>query len=449
MRSIFTFRLSRVVGFVLFDFIVLLSLVVWNSFIVELMLSYHMNDFGKFYYSTVAFLNDEDMYGPSPATLIQVSETEWKHLWNLNPPHFHIFILPLAFLSPVWAFAVWSMGSLLSLFASCRLIIREVSLQFSPGQWRLITLGFLCFAGTAGTLMTGQLSWLLLLPVTLAWLAARHKRWIIAGLYIGLLISVKSFFLIFIPYLAIRRQFRAIGAAGAIVIVFFVAGLIVFGLDPYRGWLNALSVSSSWAWMPMCTSVLGILSRGLSKGANHSPILSPPELVQPLWFIIVGSIGIITLLAVSQRSVKKADIDREFSLLLVGSQLISPLGWIYYLWLPLGPMVTRIAAWWSEPPSIAVTTEPRATLWRKLLLLATIPGLVWPLPTVAAFQIHPWAAVSIGSIYFWSTFLWWAALLADWRAGGGTFPRACAAIVGKPQGVTTEASKTEKYRASG
>ena len=60
----------------------------------------HMNDFGKFYYSARLFLDGQDMYGPSPATEIPVGETETRQFLNMNPPHFHLLILPFALLSP-------------------------------------------------------------------------------------------------------------------------------------------------------------------------------------------------------------------------------------------------------------------------------------------------------------------------------------------------------------
>ena len=85
-----------------------------------------MNDFGKFYYSAVLFLEGKDMYGPSPATLIKVSPTERRQFWNMNPPHMHVPLLPLAVLPPMTALAIWSALNLLALAVSLRLIYREV-----------------------------------------------------------------------------------------------------------------------------------------------------------------------------------------------------------------------------------------------------------------------------------------------------------------------------------
>src|SRR2546425_11846235 len=53
----------------IFDANVLGGLVVWNALLFNLMAQHNMADFGKFYYSAVAFLQAQDMYGPGAAAL--------------------------------------------------------------------------------------------------------------------------------------------------------------------------------------------------------------------------------------------------------------------------------------------------------------------------------------------------------------------------------------------
>ena len=78
----------------------------------------HMNDFGKFYYSAKLFLDGQDMYGPSPATEIPISDTESRQFLNMNPPHFHFLMLPFAVMGPMNAFALWVVVNLIALFLS-------------------------------------------------------------------------------------------------------------------------------------------------------------------------------------------------------------------------------------------------------------------------------------------------------------------------------------------
>src|SRR5688572_25998812 len=90
--------------------------IAYYMFIVPTMFNeLHMNDFGKFYYSTQLYLDGQGMYGPSPATEMPVGRHETRQLWNLNPPHFHLLILPLAGLSPLPAYALWSAINIVAL----------------------------------------------------------------------------------------------------------------------------------------------------------------------------------------------------------------------------------------------------------------------------------------------------------------------------------------------
>src|SRR5206468_6687846 len=139
-----------------------------------------------------------------------------------------------------------------------RLIIREVGLALTPWQWRLGGLGLLSFIGTPSVLLTGQLSLLLLLPITPALVEARRGRWTHAGVYLGLALSVKPFLLIFMPYLVFRRQFRAAAATGVAASLCFVAGLLVFGVEAHWSWLRTLaSVASVETWAAMNASIFG------------------------------------------------------------------------------------------------------------------------------------------------------------------------------------------------
>lgn len=409
----FLYGVARALALLVFD-VTLAGLVAWNALLVYVMVArLHMNDFGKFYYSAVAFLQGQDMYGPSPATLIAVSESYSQHFWNMNPPHFHLPLLPLALLPPAFALALWGVVSLLSLLASLGLIIREVGLKLTPWRCRLGLLGLLSFAGTGAIFVTGQLSFLLLLPVTLAWVEARRGRWTIAGVYLGLAMSVKLFLLIFVPYLVLRRQFRAAAGAGAGAALCYVAGLIVFGVDAHWSWLRAVA-SSNWAWASMNASVLGLLTRALAESPYYSPISPAPELIRPLWLAVAGLVGMFTLAAATSDSTDTA-VDRGFALLLLGSQLISPLGWIYYLWLPLGPIAALVTSWCNGHESGRVSAPSRMSRWRSGLLLGTIPGLVWPFPAVMLLQPHPWITVLLGSLYFWATLALWSSLIVDWH----------------------------------
>ena len=397
-----------------------LVLLGWNVALVLVMeRGLVRSDFGKLHASVRAYLAGRDMYDLGPATLSPVRGMggdilHYIQFLNLNPPHFHLILLPLAPLPGRWALLVWGIVSLGCLGLSLRLMVREAGVVLTPWRWRLAALALLSFAGLGAVAVTGQVSFVLLLPMTLAWISMRKRSWAEAGVYLGLVMSVKPFLGIFLPYLVLRRRFDALGAALGTAAAAFLLGLGVFGWDAHRAWIAGLS-AVSWEWVAMNASLLGFLKRVLAPSAYFAPLLDAPGLIWPAWLLLSAAIAVVSFTIAATDSSDCA-VDRSFGVLLLAALLISPLGWTYYWWLALGPMVALVAAW---DPLAQGTSLSSTARWRRGLLLVAVPGLVWPLPATVAFQPNPWATVLTGSAYFWATLALWGALIADWRLAGG------------------------------
>ncbi len=72
------------------------------------------NDFCKFYYSAEAYWQGKDMYGWNPSITYTLhgyaclkGEDIPIDLLNLNPPHFHLILLPLALLPKKIDYIIW------------------------------------------------------------------------------------------------------------------------------------------------------------------------------------------------------------------------------------------------------------------------------------------------------------------------------------------------------
>ena len=406
----FRSRISVFLGFGLPFFL----LVFWDTFLTWVMVvRYEMNDFAKFYYSTVAFLNDGDMYGPSFVTFGQIGSNFAQHLWNLNPPHFHLLILPLGILSPALALTIWGLTSFAAFLLGLHWIAQELRLHPTPWQRRLIVLGILAFSGTGGLLLTGQLSLLLFLPVTLAWIHMRQGKWEKAGLSIGLAASIKPFLFIFLPYLLLKRQFKAAGVVLILTITNFAIGLIVFGVQAHTDWIQRLA-SVDFAWLFMNTSILGMITRTFTDNPMYSVMINAEEVLTYVWVTLSAFLG-ITALFITTNDTSRLSIDRTFALLLITAFLISPLGWIYYFFLPLGPVTGLVTTWWTQPnPKIFLTLQHKQGLRNIAVLIATVGFLVPPEVTLL-FQPNSFATFTIGSVFFWCTSLLWFSLFIDWR----------------------------------
>jgi len=358
------------------------------------------------------------MYTGSEVAMAQLSTPPSEYLPNLNPPHFHVLVLPFALLSQKSAAILWEVFIIVSLVWSLYLIIQETPTRITLWRCWVLAVSILSFVATQVTLLLGQVSFLIFLVFTLAWIRARQERWTAAGGYLGLALSVKPFLLIFMPYLVLRRQWRSLAAVMGSAFLCFGVGILTFGVDAYISWLQRLA-TVNWVWHALNASVLGFLTRVFQETAIYIPFIAAPELIRPLWMMTAILIGGVTLLAAAADD-SLAATDRGFALLILAALLISPLGWGYYLWLPVGPFAALIPVWWKDRTDATRSAET-VVRSRNLLCLLALPGLAWPFLCVTWFQPSPWATVSLGSVYFWSTFLLWLALLADWRTMGGTF----------------------------
>ena len=395
-------------------------LVFWDTFLIwALVVRFKINDFGKFYYSALAFLNSEDMYGPNPATLGQIGPNFAQHFWNLNPPHFHLFILPLGTLSPLMAITIWGIISFAAFFLGLQWIGKELQLDPTAWQRRFIVLGILGFAGTGGLLLTGQLSLLLFLPLTLAWIHARNGRWERSGAYLGLVMSIKPFMLIFLPYFIIRRQIKPFAVSLSIVMLSFMVGLMTFGIEAHVSWIRNLSIMD-WAWPPMNASIFGALKRTLTETPLHGVALNVESASYVLWLLLSFTMGSIALFTTTQDN-SSLSTDRTFAVLTLTALLISPLGWIYYFFFLFGPLTSLVINWWSQKSIQLDGKLTNRSDWRKLLLLMAMPGFLVPPEATLFFQPNFLATLTLGSIYFWSTITLWSSLIVDWRIDNPRF----------------------------
>jgi hypothetical protein len=157
----------------------------------------------------------------------------------------------------------------------------------------------------------------------------------------------------------------------------------------------------------MNASLWGVFARSFRPNPFCAPLLevSSPTL-KLAWLALVGLLGLFTLvIAVTDRSPER--VDRAFALLMVGSLLFSPLGWVYYLFLPMGPVVTVVASWWRGP-----ATGPLA-VWRWRLLALALPGLFFPVPWVLPYQASVVGTLVLGDMRTWCLLCVWLALVLD------------------------------------
>lgn len=300
---------------------------------------------------------------------------------NLNTPLVVAAILgPLARLTYRAAQLVWWCASVVSLAVSLRLIARELSLSRLDVLCLLAALAvtypwFLLWFG-------GQVTFLLMLPFTASWLALRRSAHLQAGLWFGIVVALKPLFAV----MALVLPLRVCAAAAAASAGVSGAALLWTGIGPWQDWV-ALGRDVAWLSWADNASLWGVAARAASGelGGGRPGDLPPLALA-----------GLALIAAIGGARVRRmSEIDRRMAMAVIWMLLVSPLGWVYYAPIALGP----VRAWWPGT----------AAAWIAVALLAV------PLPLIYPLMSNHVALATLGSVYA-------AALVAAWIALESTRP---------------------------
>jgi hypothetical protein len=247
------------------------------------------------------------------------------------------------------------------------------------------------------------MTFILMLPFTLAWRAWRTGRWALAGAWLGMCASLKLFLLLLLPWLIWKRRWRAVAAFVSSATILVLLGASVFGVKSYQLWISTLG-KVGWWWLPMNASWQGIVSRALEGGSSVAPLLHRPDLVSLLAGCGSSIVAVVTLgFAVSRKSVS---VDWPVLLVLLGAILSSPLGWVYYLPFAYGPLLGWMGAGRRWEGIRQAGTRSIALCCGGLALFY--------IPQESTFLGQPsgFASISIASAYFWGLLSLWLGLLS-------------------------------------
>jgi hypothetical protein len=350
-------------------------------------------DFGIFYASVRHAVEGKGLYAPLPPRRQPPYNTGQL---NLNLPHTNLFFLPLAALSPSHGLVVWAVASLVVFGWSTWASLRALRWRLPIVAWAALVVYLLAWGPAAAFSLTLQVSFLLMGPVTASWLAARAGRSTSAGAWLGIAASAKPFLLLVVLYLALRRDTRALRAFGVVSVLFVLAGLAVFGPHSYVDWATQLS-RVSWASHYMNASLGGMMERlfGVRQHAGFGDLPWMRFAVLPVASL---AIGVVTLRAAVRPPRTPAGEDHAWAALLLAAILLSPLGWVYYLWIALWPVAATVGHQkpWHQPSA--------EDLW----LVPGLGGWLWFRRMAAWGQPSAVATATFASMYFWALVsLWW------------------------------------------
>lgn len=295
---------------------------------------------------------------------------------NMNAPQFQLLVRPLTYLPLGVATDVWRA---LNLIALCGCVWRLTRKGAEP--WTAADYGAaLAWAPFHHALTLNQVTWILWPLLVWTWWCWRRNRWVAGAVGFGLALSLKAFLGVFLLWLVVRREWRAVAVSLATAAAAFAAGLAVYGLDAFRAWVAAMA-GAEWPGAFTNASIRGLIDRSLTKNFTGAPPLADvPRVATALYLVAAVSIVVVTLVRT-----RRSDVDTSWPALMASALVASPLGWVYYLW-------------WMLPG-----TRPS-----RILLMSPLIWVPFAYSTIG--QPAAWATATIGSVYSWGLLLAWSRL---------------------------------------
>jgi hypothetical protein len=294
-----------------------------------------MPDFEVYYRAGARFAEQRPLYVEADG-----------HFQFKYPPVAAALFMPLSGLDLERAKVAWFSVSCFALLSSLWLCARLIG-RGRTGRAGLLGLTVLVEAKFYGHELTlGQVNALLLLLLVLMLQALLDDRPVRAGILLGLITAIKPYGLLFVPYLLLKRRFRATGAAAGSMALLAVAPALRYGW--WENWvlLDSWRVSLGRSTPALLTSNDNVSLAGY--WAKHlgaeSPWLAPAIGLTALFVLL-------TFAAATWRpEAERRALLIDLSVLMIAMPLLSPLGWDYlFLWSTPGVMAL-IAAW----PRVAV-----------------------------------------------------------------------------------------------
>jgi len=312
--------------------------------------------------------------------------------YNLNPPAAVLLFVPFSFLPDPIALYIWTALAMGAFVLASYWIAREVL----PGRTVSIAGAIFLSQPAIMSLLLGQIGALMMLLVTAAWIADRKDRPVLAGALLGIAIGAKPFLALFAVYAVWRRSLAlaagmAAGIAGTIAL-----GVMAAGSAGFQSWRAAIE-QITWSAHVANASLLALITRTLSVTPailHATPVVDRPDLVQPLWWsslVVVCAVTAATLLWTRSR-------DKVWAILLIASLLVSPLGWVYYATMFVGPLL-----------AVARTASRRA----QFVIAAGCACLNIPPNTMPSLGTA--GIVFFGSVYAWGFLLLFAGVAMSER----------------------------------
>jgi hypothetical protein len=274
-----------------------------------------------------------------------------------HPPVVALLIAPLGALPYEVMAQVWLAIEVALLALGVALLYAVAVPTASKRMWLLPgIIAVLAWPPTTQELWWGQFSSLMLVLMTAAWLALQRRRLRLAGIFLGLAISVKLLPLVLIAYFVAIGCWRAVRWAAGTVLATSLVTWLVLGSEAWRAFVmdGLLGESGFWHATEGNYSVMGAVAHIVEGRSFMPPLLPAPYLLLPLTTIVL-----VVLLALAWRAWRTTSTEIGFAIACTFMLLASPVTWQHYLLLLIGPLLVvarrlRDLGWPSVPRRLAL-----------------------------------------------------------------------------------------------
>jgi hypothetical protein len=266
-------------------------------------------------------------------------------------PAFAILASPLAKLPLPAAKGAWFAVSAVLMVVLLGLSVRALPAIRRPPAV-LVVITFLAMAKFyAHELILGQVNLLFAVLVVLAIVWMRSGRDAAAGLLLALAVVVKPYAVIFVPWVAARRNHAAL--------ITMTAGIVVLLLLPAAryGWEGNLHLLADWWQTVTSTTAPNLINPdNVSLSALFAKWLGPYPPAPTLAAITGAILLVLAAIVVAGRGNLKAPDTLEASLLLLLIPLLSPQGWDYVFLIGTPAVMLLINDLGSLPRGLRIAT---------------------------------------------------------------------------------------------
>jgi len=276
---------------------------------------------------------------------------------NTWPPFFLFLAAGLALLARVslpLALLLWQLGSVATVWGSCRLMARLVGEEPAPFTSSAVLVPVLMTARLLQEhLQHTQINLYVMFLVLLAFYLFQRRREPLGGLVLATATSLRAVPLLFLPYLLYKRAWRAAAWTAAFLLVLnVVLPLVTFGpatmAERWTSWRTRAAVETNdptpvYPNQSLLSAMKRLLTvEGSARDPLRYPVASwPTTRVVHLFYGVVTAVIIALALAFRRNPPGLADpsVFSEVAVALCLMTLVSPLAWKAHF-------VTLLAGYW-------------------------------------------------------------------------------------------------------